>query len=130
VEELKGAEAEGESDGLGESLIGTGEEFAKAGVEGDLPAEDAHDEGGGEVAVFRGEGGGARGVEKLVAMALVLADEGEDLEGGGAGGGDFREGLCGGCGGSGCCGAGAYLLRAFRLARCGLQLPSLSPVRI
>jgi hypothetical protein len=52
VEQLEGAHAEGESDWFGQALVGTGEEFGDAGVERDLPAEDAHDEGGGEVAVF------------------------------------------------------------------------------
>jgi hypothetical protein len=95
VKELEGAEAEGESDGLGETLIGTGEKLGEAGVEGDLPAEGAHDERRGEIAVFEGESGGARGVEKLVAVAFVGGDEGEDFEGGGAGGGDFGEGFGG-----------------------------------
>ena len=110
VQELEGAEAESEGDRLGEALVGTGEEFGEAGVERDLPAEDAHDQRGGEVAVFRSEGRGARGVEKFVAVAFVGGDEGEDFEGGGAGGGDLGEGFGGRGGGAGGFGAGAGLL--------------------
>ena len=55
VKELEGSETESDGDGIGEALVGALEKSADAGVEGDLPAEDAHDEGGGEVAIFGGE---------------------------------------------------------------------------
>jgi hypothetical protein len=91
VQELEGSETEGDRDGIGEALVGALEESADAGIEGDLPAEDTHDERGGEVAVFGRESVNARRVKKLVAVALVLADEGEYLERGEARGGNFFE---------------------------------------
>jgi hypothetical protein len=82
VQKLEGSETEGDGYRLGEALLGALEESADAGVECDLPAEDAHDQRGGEVAVVGGELGGVGGVEEIVTVALVLADESKDLEGG------------------------------------------------
>jgi hypothetical protein len=51
VLELEGAHAKGGGDGAGEGEVGALKEGLHARVEGDLPAEDAEDEGGGEVAI-------------------------------------------------------------------------------
>ncbi len=88
VEELEGSHAEGGGDGGGEGLVGALEEGLHAGVEGDLPAEDAEDQGGGEVAVGLGEGGHAGAVEEVVGVGGGVGYAEEDGEGGGAGGGD------------------------------------------
>jgi hypothetical protein len=102
VEELKGSDAEGDGYRLGEALLGTLEEGADAGVECYLPAQNSHDQCGGEVAVFRSEFRGVSGVEEIVAVAFVLADESEDLECRQTSGGDFFEGgFDGRCGTSG-----------------------------
>jgi hypothetical protein len=55
VQELECTHSESQRDRFGEALIGTGEKFCQAGVECDLPAQNAHDEGRCEVAIFRGE---------------------------------------------------------------------------
>lgn len=47
VLELEGSHAEGRGDGGGEGEVGALEERLHPGVEGDLPAEDSEDEGGG-----------------------------------------------------------------------------------
>ena len=88
VLELEGSHAEGGGDGGGEGLVGALEEGVHPGVEGDLPAEDAEDQGGGEVAVGLGEGGHAGAVEKVVGVGGGVGDAEKDGEGGGAGGGD------------------------------------------
>jgi hypothetical protein len=76
VQQLEGAHAQGEGYGFGKALVGTGEEFADAGVEGDLPTEDTHDESGGEVAIFGSERVSNRGVEEFVAVAFVGGNKG------------------------------------------------------
>ena len=91
VKELEGSEAEGDRNGLCDALTGTLEESADASIEGDLPTEDTHDEGGGEVAVFGGERVDVGGVEEFVAVAFVLADEGKNLKRCEACGSDFFE---------------------------------------
>jgi len=88
VQELEGSHAKGGGYGSGEGLVGTLEERLDAGVEGELPAEDAEDEGGGEVAVSLGEGRHTRAVEEVVGVGGGIGDTEEDGEGGGAGGGD------------------------------------------
>jgi hypothetical protein len=95
VEELEGSHAECGGDGGGER-VGTLEEGGDAGVEGDLPAEDAEDKGVGEVAVGLREGGHGGAVEEVVGVGGRVGYTEEDGEGGGAGGGDggVREGLC------------------------------------
>jgi hypothetical protein len=52
MEELERAHTESESDRLGEALVGARKELGEAGVECDLPAEDAHDQRSGEIAVI------------------------------------------------------------------------------
>jgi hypothetical protein len=68
VQELEGSHAEGGGDRGGESLVGALEEGLHAGVEGDLPAEDAENEGGSEVTVGLGESGHAGAVEQVVGV--------------------------------------------------------------
>jgi hypothetical protein len=87
VEELEGSHAEGGGDRRGEG-VGTLEEGGDASVEGDLPAEDAEDEGVGEVAVGLGEGGHAGAVEEVVGVGGGVGYADEDGEGGGTGGSD------------------------------------------
>jgi hypothetical protein len=96
VLELEGSHAEGGGDRGGEGLVGALEEGLHARVEGDLPAEDAKEEGGGEVAVGLGEGGHAGAVEEVVGVGGGLGDAEKDGEGGGAGGAD--RGVRGGLG--------------------------------
>ena len=91
VQELEGSEAEGDGYWFCKALLGALEEGADAGVDCDLPAEDSHNQRGGEVAVFGRQSIDPGGVEEFVAVALVLADEREDFEGGQAGRGDFFE---------------------------------------
>jgi hypothetical protein len=69
VLELEGSHAEGGGDLGRKGEVGALEEGLHAGVEGDLPTEDAEDEGGGEVAVGLGEGGHAGAVEEVVGVA-------------------------------------------------------------
>jgi hypothetical protein len=68
VQELEGSHAKGSGDGGREGLVGALEEGLHAGVEGDLPAEDAEDEGGSEVTVGLGESGHAGAVEQVVGV--------------------------------------------------------------
>jgi len=68
--------------------VGALEEGGDAGVEGDLPPEDAEDQGVGEVAVGLGEGGHARAVEEVVGVGRGVGYAEEDGEGGGTGGSD------------------------------------------
>jgi hypothetical protein len=82
MQELEGSEAERERDRLGELLPGAGEQGSDAGVEGNLPAEGAHYQRRGKVAVFGREIRGEMRVEEFVAMAFAGANTGEDLEGG------------------------------------------------
>jgi hypothetical protein len=93
VLELEGSHTEGGGDRGGEGLVGALEEGVHASVEGDLPAEDAKDEGGGEVAVGLGEGGHAGTVEEVVGVGGGVGHAEEDGEGGGAGRADG--GVCG-----------------------------------
>jgi hypothetical protein len=93
VEELKGSDAQGECDGGGEALVRTLKMAVDTGVEGNLPAEDAHDEGGCKVAVLRRERLGASGVEEFVGVALAISDKGKDLKSNAAGGGHFRRAI-------------------------------------
>jgi len=88
VQELEGSHAEGGGDRGGESLVGALEEGLHAGVEGDLPAEHAEDQGVGEVAVGLGEGGHAGAVEEVVGVCGRVGYTKKNGEGGGAGGGD------------------------------------------
>jgi hypothetical protein len=85
VEELEGPKAECDGDFFSELLSGTREQGSDAGVEGNLPPKNAHDERSGEVAVFRREVCGQMRVKEFVAVAFACANSGEDLEGGGAG---------------------------------------------
>jgi hypothetical protein len=80
MEKLEGSEAECDDDGLSEALIWALQEWLDAGVEGDLPAERAEHERSGEVAVFRGELCGVRGVQEVVTIALPCRDKHEDFE--------------------------------------------------
>jgi hypothetical protein len=86
MQQLEGPEAKGNSYRLSEALFGTLEKSADSGVKRDLPAEDAHDERGGEVAVFGRQASDVRGMKKIVAVAFVLPDEGKNLEGGASSG--------------------------------------------
>lgn len=88
VLELEGSHAQGRGDRVGEGEVRTLEERLHTGVKGDLPAEDAEDEGGGEVAVGLGEGGHAGAVEQVVRVGGGGGDAVEDGEGSLAGGRD------------------------------------------
>ena len=56
VAELEGGEAHGDQSLFGDAGVGAAEKGAETGVEGDLPAQDAEDERGGEGFVGGAEG--------------------------------------------------------------------------
>jgi len=105
MQELEGAETEGDGYGFCEALLGALEEGADAGIECDLPAEDSHNQRGSKIAIFGRESVDTGRMEELVAVAFVLADECEDLEGGEAGWGDLFQRCLDGDGWA--CGGGA-----------------------
>ncbi len=85
VLELEGSHAEGRGNRGGEGQVGALEERLHASVEGDLPAEDPEDEGGGKVAVGLREGRHAGSVEQVVRVRRGGGNAVENGEGGGTG---------------------------------------------
>ena len=95
VKKLEGSETECDGDRLREALVGTLEERLDAGIESDLPAEGAENEGGDEVAVSRRQLRGVGGVKQVVAVSLPCCDKRKDVEGREARWGDwFGFGRC------------------------------------
>lgn len=88
VQQLEDAEAQREQGCVVKFGVGALEHGAQYGVELQLPAEDAEDERGGEVAVFGGEAVDGGGVQQVVGVSGAGHDAIEDLDGGVARGRD------------------------------------------
>jgi hypothetical protein len=66
MEQLEGAEAQGDQDLRVEPGVGVLEEGLQLVVEANLPAEHTEDQGGGQVAVWRGESIDSFAAEQVV----------------------------------------------------------------
>ena len=86
VYELEGSKAERDGDGFGKPLIGALKERLDTGIQRDLPAKGAEDQRRRKIAVFRRERCRMRRMKKIVAVALSLGNEHENLEGSLSGG--------------------------------------------
>ena len=95
VEELEGTHAENDCDRLGEALLRSLQQATDAGIQRNLPAEDAHDQCGRQVTVFGRKSVCFVGVQEFVAMSLALPYQQQNLEGSHAGGGYLGAGLRG-----------------------------------
>jgi len=82
VQQLEGSHTKSSGDLSGEGLVRTLKEGLHACIEGDLPAEDAHDQGVSKVAVGLGKEGHAWAVKEVVGVCGGIGYTDEDVEGG------------------------------------------------